>query len=55
MIDADLLVLLTDIPGFILPTPKDPAARFINIVEELTPKIQQYAGKLMKIWPQVVW
>lgn len=46
VIDADLLVLLTDIPGLYTANPKkDPAARFINIVEELTPKIQQYAGK----------
>lgn len=45
MIAADTLVLFSDIDGLYTGDPrKDPAARFIPVVEELTPEIEAMAG-----------
>ncbi len=45
MIGADLLVLLSDVDGLYTADPrKDPAARHIDLVEELTPEIEAMAG-----------
>ncbi|NBI69216.1 glutamate 5-kinase [Pseudoflavonifractor sp. 60] len=44
-VGADLLVLLSDIEGLYTADPrKDPAARLIPVVEEVTPDIQALAG-----------
>ncbi|MCL2121056.1 MAG: glutamate 5-kinase [Clostridiales bacterium] len=45
LVDADLLVLLSDIDGLYTGDPrKDPAAERISIVEEITPEIEALAG-----------
>jgi len=45
MIGADLLVLLSDIAGlYTAPPAQDPAARFIPVVEAITPEIEAMAG-----------
>jgi glutamate 5-kinase len=45
LIDADLLIILTDIDGLYDGNPdKDPDARLIPLVEEITPEIRQLAG-----------
>ena len=45
LIDADLLIILTDIDGFYNDNPKlNPDARLIYEVEELTPEIEKLAG-----------
>ena len=44
-VGADLLVLLSDIEGLYTADPrKDPAARLIPVVEEVTPEIEALAG-----------
>ncbi len=46
MIDADLLVLLSDIDGLYSADPgKNPDARFIPVIPELTPDIEAMAGQ----------
>ncbi|HHX74634.1 MAG TPA: glutamate 5-kinase [Firmicutes bacterium] len=46
VLDADLLVILTDIDGLYSANPKkDPEARLIHTVEQLTPQIRSYAGQ----------
>ncbi|NBU26504.1 MAG: glutamate 5-kinase, partial [Gammaproteobacteria bacterium] len=45
MISADCVVLLSDIDGLYTADPnKDPAARFIPLVREITPEIEAMAG-----------
>ena len=45
MIGADLLVLLSDVDGLYTADPRnDPAARHIEIVEDITPEIEAMAG-----------
>ncbi|GAB4264943.1 glutamate 5-kinase [Thermincola ferriacetica] len=45
LINADLLVILSDIDGLYSGNPKtDPHAQLINVVEEITPAIEQLAG-----------
>ncbi len=45
MMGADLLVLLSDIDGlYTAPPARDPAARFIPLVERITPDIEAMAG-----------
>jgi len=45
MMGADLLVLLSDIDGlYTAPPHTDPAARFIPVVERITPEIEAMAG-----------
>lgn len=45
MMGADLLVLLSDIDGlYTAPPQQDPAARFIPVVEAITPEIEAMAG-----------
>ncbi len=45
MMGADLLVLLSDIDGlYTAPPAQDPAARFIPVVEAITPEIEAMAG-----------
>ena len=45
LIEADLLVILSDIDGFYDQDPhKNPEARLIDIVEEVTPEIETLAG-----------
>jgi glutamate 5-kinase len=45
LIDADLLIILTDIDGLYDSNPqKDPNARLIPLVEEITPAIHKLAG-----------
>lgn len=45
LVDADLLILLTDIDGLYTANPKqDPAAQLIAQVEEITPEIEKLAG-----------
>ncbi|MEE0969399.1 MAG: glutamate 5-kinase [Clostridia bacterium] len=44
-IDADMLILLSDIDGLYTADPhKDPNAKLINVVKELTPEIMDLAG-----------
>jgi len=46
LIDADLLLVLTDIDGLYTANPKtDPEARCIGFVDEITPEIRKVAGK----------
>ncbi|NLN06778.1 MAG: glutamate 5-kinase, partial [Firmicutes bacterium] len=46
IVDADLLVILTDIDGLYSANPKkDPGARLIHTVKQLTPEIRSYAGQ----------
>ena len=48
MIDADLLVLLSDIDGLYTADPKrDPNAEFLPIVSEITPEIDAMAGEAL--------
>ncbi len=45
MMGADLLVLLSDIDGlYTAPPAQDPAARFIPVVDAITPEIEAMAG-----------
>lgn len=45
MMGADLLVLLSDIDGlYTAPPAQDPAARFIPVVDSITPEIEAMAG-----------
>ncbi|MFZ3170550.1 MAG: glutamate 5-kinase [Carboxydocellales bacterium] len=45
LVDADLLILLTDIDGLYTANPKvDPSAQLIALVEEITPEIEKLAG-----------
>ena len=45
LVDADLLVLLSDIDGLYSSDPhKDPTAKMIPVVEEITPEIEALAG-----------
>ncbi len=45
LIEADLLVILSDIDGFYDQDPhKNPEARLIDVVEEVTPEIEALAG-----------
>lgn len=45
LIEADLLVILSDIDGFYDQDPhKNPVARLIDVVEEVTPEIEALAG-----------
>jgi glutamate 5-kinase len=45
MMGADLLVLLSDIDGlYTAPPAKDPSARFLPVVERITPDIEAMAG-----------
>jgi len=45
-VKADLLVLLSDIDGFYTGDPhKDESAQLISIINEITPEIEQLAGK----------
>ena len=44
-VDADLLILLTDIEGLYTADPRvDPEARLISVVEAITPEIEALAG-----------
>lgn len=44
-IDADLLIILSDIDGLFTADPhKDPSARLIDVIEEITPDIEALAG-----------
>ncbi|MCZ4282316.1 glutamate 5-kinase [Kiloniella laminariae] len=48
MIDADLLVLLSDIDGLYTADPKrDPSARFLPVIKEITPEIDSMAGEAL--------
>jgi glutamate 5-kinase len=45
MMNADLLVLLSDVDGlYSAPPASDPAARFLPVVERITPEIEAMAG-----------
>lgn len=45
-IDADLLILLTDIDGFYTDNPKkNKNAKKLSIIEKITPEIEKFAGK----------
>ncbi|MBF0271125.1 MAG: glutamate 5-kinase [Magnetococcales bacterium] len=45
LVDADLLILLSDIDGLYDSNPRiDPSARFIPLVERVTPEIESMAG-----------
>lgn len=45
IIDADLLILLTDIDGFYTGNPKiSPEAQLMTTIEQITPEIRQWAG-----------
>ncbi len=45
LVDADLLILLTDIDGLYTANPKeDPSAQLICEVEEITPEVEKLAG-----------
>ena len=45
LIDADLLIILTDIDGFYTDNPKlNPSAQLIDEIEEITPEIERLAG-----------
>lgn len=46
LIDADVLVLVSDIPGLYTADPAtDPAARLVSEVAAVTPEIESYAGR----------
>ena len=46
VLDADLLILLTDIDGLYTANPKvNPEAKLIATVEQVTPEIRKYAGQ----------
>jgi glutamate 5-kinase len=46
VLDADLLILLSDIDGLYTANPKeDPEAKLIATVEQVTPEIRKYAGQ----------
>ncbi|WP_419902786.1 glutamate 5-kinase [Kiloniella sp.] len=48
MVDADLLVLLSDIDGLYSADPKrDPNAQFLPVVSEITPEIDAMAGEAL--------
>ncbi|WP_020593047.1 glutamate 5-kinase [Kiloniella laminariae] len=48
MIDADLLVLLSDIDGLYTADPKrDPSAQFLPVIKEITPEIDAMAGEAL--------
>ncbi len=48
MVDADLLVLLSDIDGLYSADPKrDPDAQFLPVVSEITPEIDAMAGEAL--------
>ena len=45
-VNADLLIILSDIDGFYTANPfEDPSAERISVVEEITPEIEALAGK----------
>ena len=45
LIDAQLLIILTDIDGFYTDNPKlNPSAKLIDEIEEITPEIEKLAG-----------
>ncbi len=44
VVDADLLVILSDIDGFYDGDPKDPTSKLIAVVEEVTEEIRNCAG-----------
>jgi glutamate 5-kinase len=44
LMDADLLVLLTDIDGLYSGNPKDDGAELVGMVEQLTPEVKKWAG-----------
>ena len=58
-VKADLLVLLSDIEGLYTADPrKDPSAKLIPVVEEVTPEIEALAGgvaALVPAWPPEGW
>lgn len=46
LVDADLLILLSDIDGLYTGDPRhDPASRLVPVVTELTPEVWSWAGK----------
>ena len=46
LIGADLLVILSDVEGLYTADPRlDPAAKKIDVIEEITPEIEQLAGQ----------
>lgn len=46
ILDADLLVLLSDIDGYYDGNPKiDPGAKLISVIEQITPAIREAAGR----------
>jgi glutamate 5-kinase len=50
MVKADLLVLLSDVDGlYTAPPHRDPDARFVSVVDEITPDIEAMAGDAASI------
>lgn len=44
LVDADLLILLSDIDGLYTKKPTDPGAELIPVVHEITPEVEHLAG-----------
>jgi glutamate 5-kinase len=45
LVEADMLVILSDVEGLYTKDPKHKGARLIGVVEEITPEIEDIAGK----------
>ena len=47
-VDADLLIILTDVDGLYTSNPSDGAGEFVRVVEEITPEVEGWASKAGK-------
>lgn len=47
-VDADLMVILTDVDGLYTSNPSDGKGKFIRVVEEVTPEVEGWASKAGK-------
>ena len=56
LVDADLVILLSDIDGLYTADPrKDPNATLIKVVEGITPEVQSLAGSVGSKFGSGVW
>jgi glutamate 5-kinase len=47
-VDADLMVILTDVDGLYTSNPSDGEGEFVKVVEEITPEVEGWASKAGK-------